>query len=125
MLHIFCGGIAIGVIALLVGEFKKEYGILVSLCGGIVLLIWVLPQINNIISLVESAAEKADINTSYVGIVIKCSGIACICAICSGICRDMGQGALGTKLELAGRITIMVTALPAIGALLSLIEGII
>ena len=81
-----------------------------------------LPGLEKLMETVTGAAERAGINRGYVDIVIKASGISCISSVCGAICRDMGQTAIGTKLELAGRIAIVLTAIPAINALLSLIE---
>ena len=119
---IFGTGIVIAVISVIVGGIKPEYGMLIGVCGSVLLLIAAMPGIEKLMSMVMNTAENAQINLSYVGIVIKASGISCISSVCSALCRDMGQTAIATKLELAGRIAIVLTSVPAINALLSLIE---
>ena len=119
---IFSAGLIIAVIAVILSGLKSEYAMLAGICGGAILLMSSLPGIEKLLENILGAAERADINSGYVGIVVKASGISCVSSICSAICRDMGQTAIGTKLELAGRIAIMLTAIPAINALLSLIE---
>lgn len=119
---IFASGIVIAVMAVTVGGLKSEYGVLIAVCGGILLLMASIPGVEKLVETIMSAAENAGINNGYVGIVVKASGISFITSLCSALCRDMGQSAIGTKLELAGRIAIVLTAVPAINALLSLIE---
>lgn len=119
---IFASGLVISVIAVILGGLKSEYAMLTGVCGGALLLMSALPGIEKLMENVMGAAERANINSGYVSIVVKASGISCVSSVCSAICRDMGQTAIGTKLELAGRIAIMITAIPAINALLSLIE---
>ena len=78
--------------------------------------------VEKLMETVMGAAERGGISEGYVGIVVKASGISCISSLCGALCRDMGQTAIGTKIEFAGRIAIVLTAVPAINALLSLIE---
>ncbi|MDP4118786.1 MAG: SpoIIIAC/SpoIIIAD family protein [Bacillota bacterium] len=122
ILQIFGVGLIVAILAALLNEIKKEYALIAVVCGGVIIMLAVIPGLAQLMASVKEAAQKADINTRYVIIVIKCSGIACIASICGAMCRDMGQSAVATKLELAGRIAIMITALPAITALLELIE---
>lgn len=122
ILQVFGAGLVIAAIAVMVGGMKSEYAMLLSVCGGAILLGAVLPGLEKLMQTVTGAAQKANIETEYVAIVIKASGIACISTVCGSVCRDMGQTAVAAKLELAGRIAIILTALPAINALLSLIE---
>ncbi len=119
---IFASGIVIATVSVIVGGVKAEYGMLIGVCGGVLLLVAALPGIEKLMDTVMGAAENAGINKGYVGIVVKASGISCVSSVCGALCRDMGQTAIGTKLELAGRIAIVLTAVPAINALLSLIE---
>ena len=122
VLQLFGAGLVIAVVAVTINAIKPDFTPVVILCGGAVILLAVIPEIEKLIELIQSASEKADINSAYVSIVIRASGIACATSICSSVCRDMGQTAVGTKLELVGRIAIIMTALPAINALLQLIE---
>ena len=119
---IFAAGLVVAIMAVIVGGLKSEYSMLIAVCGGALLLMANLPWIEKLMETVTGAAERANVNSGYVALVIKASGISCVSSICSAICRDMGQTAIGAKLELVGRVAIMLTAIPAINALLSLIE---
>lgn len=125
IIKIFGAGIVVAIVAATVGGAKKEYEAAIVLCGGALILSAVMPGLKRLIENVTSASERAGINASYVAIVVKCSAVACIASICASICRDMGESAVASKIELAGRVSIMVTALPAINALLELIEKVI
>ena len=119
---IFASGLVVATMTVIVGGLKTEYAMLMGVCGGILLLMASLPGIEKLMETVTQAAERGGINTDYVEIVVKASGISCISTVCSAVCRDMGQTAVAAKLEMAGRIAIMLTAIPAVNALLSLIE---
>lgn len=119
---IFSTGLIVAIIAVILGGLKGEYAMLAGVCGGVLLLLAVLPGIEKLLDNILGVAERANINSGYISIVVKASGISCVSSICGAVCRDMGQTAIAAKLELAGRIAIMLTAIPAINALLSLIE---
>jgi stage III sporulation protein AD len=120
---VFSAGLVIAVIALTLSGIRPDYAKIIGLCGGIIIVLAVFPYAERIFEVIKTSAENANINTSYILIVLKCTGIACVSAICSDTCRDMGQVALARELELAARIAIILTAIPAINALLTLIEN--
>ena len=55
-------------------------------------------------------AQKANLDSIYITTVLKVIGIAYI-AGGSQICKDSGEGAIASKIELGGKI-LMVLALP-------------
>ncbi len=120
---IFALGIIASLMAITVSCIRPEFSKMIGLCGSCMLAISILPSLSKILDLIKSSADKGGINESYITIVLKCAGIACVCAICADTCRDMGQSAIATKLEFASRIAIIITAIPAITALLTLIEN--
>ena len=120
---VFAAGLVIAILALTISSVRPDYAKIIGFCGGIIIVLAVIPYIERILQVIKTSAQNANINTSYITIVLKCTGIACVSAICSDTCRDMGQAALARELELASRIAIILTAIPAINALLSLIEN--
>ena len=121
IIKILSVGIIASVLAFTAGNLKKEFTVPVALIGGAMILLAALPGLSKLTESLENSAAQAGINSSYVNIVFKSAAVACMTSICAAVCRDMGQGGIAAKLELAGRISIVVTALPAINALLELI----
>lgn len=62
---------------------------------------------------------ETGVNTNYTGTLLKSLGICFICQFSSDICKDAGQNALSSKVELAGKIMILILALPLIDEVLS------
>ncbi len=121
IIKILSAGIIASALAFTVGNLKKEFTAPLALIGGALILLAAFPDLSKLTESLWVSAEQAGINSSYVGIVFKSAAVACMTSICAAVCRDMGQGGIAAKLELAGRISIVVTALPAISALLKLI----
>ena len=53
---------------------------------------------------------------------MKTTGIAYLGSFGAQTCRDMGEGALADKIELATKVIIMILALPVLGGILGLVE---
>ena len=122
IIKILSVGIIASVLAFTVGNLKREFTAPVALLGGTVILIAAFPGLLKLTDSLFDSAERAGISSSYVDIVFKSAAVTCLTSICAAVCRDMGQGGIASKVELAGRISIVVTALPAINALLELIR---
>ncbi len=121
--------IAIGVIGALFSavlkQYKPEFAIAVSIVTSMIILIGVIGWIIPIISEIKDMMNRAEISYSYISILIKAVGICYITQFASDVCKDSGQTAIASKIELAGRIAICVSALPLFADLLSLVETII
>ena len=67
-----------------------------------------------------SAAEQllADIGSGsrYLVVVFKCLGICFLTQLGTDICRDSGENALASQLELAGRAAVLTAAIPLFSA---------
>lgn len=63
----------------------------------------------------------------YIPIMTKALGIAVLCRICSDVCRDCGEATLAAAVESAGKLTLVLLAMPMIKRLaqyaLTLAEG--
>lgn len=103
-------------------QTKKEIGIIVAIMASCMLLVSVLSGITSVINLLNSLIEKSGINKNFFEIILKVTGIAYIVEFGKNVCVDAGESALGTKLEIVGKISIVVITIPVI---VSVIETIL
>ena len=104
---------------LLLKDNKSEMGFLVILAAGIGIFLYMIGQLAEVIEFIKDIANKANIDTVYIGIVLKILGIAYITSFCSEICKDSGAGSIGSKVEFAGKIMILGLAVPILMAVLN------
>lgn len=105
-------------IYLLLKEKKSDIGMLVILVAGVGIFLYMIGQLSEVIVFIKDIANKASIDTVYIGIVLKILAIAYITSFCSEICKDSGAGSIGTKVEFAGKIMILGLAIPILMAVL-------
>ena len=103
---------------------KQEIAIFIPIAAGAIVLIFLLPKISGILAFVNSLAIKANIDSFYIGIVLKIIGIAFIATFCSELCKDAGASSLASKVEFSGKILILILAIPILMAVLDSILNI-
>lgn len=118
-------GIVICVASVLLKQFKPELAILVSIAGGMVILIMVVNFLSSIVSNFTQIATKTSINMQLFSSVIKIVGIGYITEFGANICHDTGNSSIADKILLGGKVIILCFALPIINAMLTTIMGLI
>lgn len=104
---------------LLFKDKRSDLAVLILLVSGVMVFLYSIGQINEIISFLKNIAEKAEINGLYLGVILKIIGIAYISSFCSEICKDSGASSLASKVELSGKLFILILAIPILMAVLN------
>ncbi|HIV86173.1 MAG TPA: stage III sporulation protein AD [Candidatus Monoglobus merdigallinarum] len=118
-------GLIGGVISILLRNAKPEYSMMIPAVVSFTVLWCSLPYLDEIVGMLSALSEEAGINTEYMAAVIKIIGIAYLTSISAELCRDAGEAAIASKIELGGKLIILSLSVPIINALLSLIKQII
>ncbi|WP_096188463.1 stage III sporulation protein AD [Evansella halocellulosilytica] len=112
-------------LALVVKEHKPIFAFLLTVFVGVIIFLFLIDKIALIINMLEELANNANINLMYVQTILKIIGIAYIAEFGAQIAKDAGQGAMASKIELAGKVLIMVMAIPIISVIIETIIGLI
>lgn len=106
-------------IMLLLRQSKNELNTLLTLTACILILLIMVEPLKEIINFLREIADKANIDTVYMGIVLKILAIAYIASFSSALCKDANADSLATQIELSGKIMILVLAIPILMAVLN------
>lgn len=116
----------LGICGVILGFFLKEtrpeYGGLVTLGIGVMILGLAVGKIQYIFEVIEKLKDSLPVDGSYVVTLIKMVGITYIGQFSAGICRDAGHQATAGQIDLFCRLSIMVLSLPILMALLDTIQ---
>lgn len=117
--------IGIGLVALIIiillKQYKPEFAIYISLLAGVLILLLVMDQLTEIILLLQSLASKASINSTFLALLLKITGIAFLAEFAVSVCKDAGEGAIASKIEIGSKIIIIAMSIPIISSLLEII----
>lgn len=117
ILQIVGVGLAATLMALLLKEKNPAFASLLTLIVGALIFIGLIDQIKLVIDMLRKIADTARLNSVYVATVLKIIGIAYISEFGSQIAKDAGQANLAGKIELAGKVLILVMAIPILTAI--------
>jgi stage III sporulation protein AD len=112
-------------LALLVKEQKPNFAFLLVVFVGCLIFLFLVDQIYEIITMLQKIARQANVNMVYLETILKIIGIAYIAEFAAQITKDAGQGALSSKIELAGKILILAMAIPILTVIIETILNMI
>lgn len=117
--------IGIGLIALIIiviiKQYKPEFAIYVSLGAGILIFALIAAKMSGIIDILKSLANKTSINNDFLVLLIKITGIAILTEFAVSVCKDSGESAIASKIDLGGKVIIMSMSIPIMSSLLETI----
>jgi len=113
------------IIIIIIKQYRPEFSTYVSIIAGILIITLSLEKLTGIINILTSLSNKTGLNSEYLGILLKITGIAILTEFGVSICNDAGESAIATKIDLGGKIIIISISIPIIVALLELIVKIL
>lgn len=114
-------GITAAILILILKPYRPEISLQISLIFGAIVMITLAGRIRGIIDLIQLYLDRANISGVYIAALLKIIGMAYIAEFAAESCRDAGQSAIAAKVELAGKILIMLTAMPVITSVMGVI----
>ncbi|WP_127585980.1 stage III sporulation protein AD [Paenibacillus koleovorans] len=107
-------GFIVTILTLILKEQKPLFAFLLSTVTGIFIFLFLIGKISAVIQVLEQLASQSNINLVFLKTILKIIGIAYIAEFGAQIVRDAGQESIAAKIELAGKVIIMVMAIPII-----------
>lgn len=114
-------GLVATFLTLVVKEQKPIFALIVAMVTGIIIFLYLIGKISEVIQVLERMAVQANVNLVYLETVLKIIGIAYVAEFGAQVTRDAGQGAIASKIELAGKVLILVMAIPIITVIIETI----
>lgn len=118
-------GIAAATIAVFIKNWKPELAMQVSLAAALIILAAVIPYLKTITAMLGDISNQAGIDSGQIALILKIVGIAYIAQFAAELCRDSGETAIASKIELAGKLIIMTLSMPIMYGLLEVVSDII
>ena len=109
------------IIIIIIKQYRPEFTIYISITAGILIITLCMDKLSGIINILTTLSNKTGLNSEYLYILLKITGIAILTEFAVSICNDAGESAIATKIDLGGKIIIISISIPIIVALLELI----
>ena len=95
-------GVGGAILAVIVRQFQKEYGVFVLLAVCLFLMAYLTSNVSVVVEFAEELGDKIQISDAYIRILFKLLAIAFICQIASNICQDLGYQSISFQVEMTG-----------------------
>lgn len=105
------------VLILVIREQKPMFAFLLAAFVGVSIFLMLIGQIDSVISVLEDLADRSGIPSVYLKTMLKIIGIAYIAEFGAQIVRDAGLESIASKIEFAGKMLILVMAVPIISVI--------
>jgi stage III sporulation protein AD len=114
-------GLIAAILSVLIKNEKPEIGMYISLVAGVIIFLFIITRLQSVIGILSQLANKINIDSTYLSIILKIVGIAYMAEFGAQVCKDAGEGVMASKIEFAGKVLIMVMAVPILVSLTDLI----
>ncbi len=109
------------IITIIIKQYRPEFAIYISLVAGVIILALVIGNLTNVINLLKDISTRSGINNKFLGILLKMTGIAILTEFAISICKDAGENAIASKVEIGSKVIIISLSVPIITNLLEVI----
>lgn len=114
--------VGIGIVTVLIAGqlkvLKSEYSLYLSVAVMLLIFFYSAGRLGGILSVMEQIQTYFPVNEIYVRTLLKIVGVSYIAEFASHVCRDAGYGAVGSQIEIFGKLTVLAVSMPILTALL-------
>lgn len=125
MVKIIGVGLVGAVAALIVKEYKPQMAVPIGIATAVLLFFMILSQVGYVVDIITMTAARLNLNMEYITAILRMIAVAYLSQFGAEICRDAGQNAIAAKIELAGKVLIVVLSVPVLLALMNLLIGLL
>lgn len=115
-------GIAAVLLAVSLKGMKAEYGTYLVIAAGFFIFFYGIGKLTTILDTLKEIQTYIKINSIYLSTLVKMIGITYIAEFAAGICKDAGYGAVGTQIEIFGKLSVLAVSMPILLALIETLQ---
>ena len=110
---------------LILKQNRPELAAIVSLSGGLIILLMFTQGLAGVITSLTQIVDRTGISSDIFTMLLRIIGIGYLTEFASGICDDAGNSNMAQKVTLAGKVLILIIAIPIINNLIEVVLGVI
>ena len=124
ILQVTAVGVLGAVLALTVKKQSPEIALALTVAASILIFFMILPSLVGALNLLQNLGGRLG-NVQHVSTVLQIVGIAYVAELGAQVCTDAGETAIAAKIELAGKVMVMVVAAPILLDVMQMISGLL
>lgn len=123
MIKIALIGIIAIMMAIIFKKQKEEFSIYIAITASMLILLLGISKLEVIMDAINRLQGYIQLNSAYLGILMKIVGITYVTEISASLCKDSGYTSIGDQIELVGKLSILAISMPILLAILDTINN--
>ncbi len=108
-------------LAIILKNSKPEYSMLLSMGTCVCIFVYLLTKLEIVVDYVAKIESALQLDEGYIKLLMKMIGITYVAQFASEVCKDAGYAAIGTQVEMFGKVSVLFVSMPLMLALLETI----
>lgn len=113
------------ILSSLISQTNKEISVTLSIAAVAICALVIIGSVSDVISGLNSIFKVIGIDTAYLSVSFKALGICYVCELSSSSCRDCGESALASIIDISGKVAISLLCLPLLEKLTDVVRTIL
>jgi len=118
-------GVLSAVLAITIKKQSPEIALIITIAASVLIFLMILPMLTQAIGVLTRVGAMLDGGMHYVSLALRVIGVAYMAELGASVCADAGETAIATKIDLGGRVIILVLAMPVVVDIVSVVLGLI
>lgn len=110
---------------MLVKQTKPELALLISIAGGVIIIIMAVNTLNSVITSFYKIFQTTGVDTNLLSPLFKIIAIGYITEFGANICLDGGVSSVADKVLFVGKLLILFIALPIITTVIDMVVALL
>ncbi|MCY0877715.1 MAG: stage III sporulation protein AD [Firmicutes bacterium] len=108
----------VGLVVLMVlREENRALTLVLRVALAAAILLMIVPDVGRVVADLVHLSELAEIPAAYLALLLKVVGIAYVTVFMGQLAADSGETHMGARVELAGKVVILLLAIPLIASI--------
>ena len=118
--------VMIGVMSVLLAiplkKDKAEFSMLIILTACLLISSLAVWRIRDLLRYLKTLQEYLGSGSIYIKVLFKMIAVTYMAELGANLCRDAGYGAVGSQIEIFGKLTVLAVSMPILLALLETVK---
>ncbi len=102
------------ILGITISNFNKEFKVYITVIFGILVMMILFRELKQYIEEFTNIFTRYNIRIEYFSTILKIVGIAYLCDFISLLCKDLNYESVGKKVEIAGKLIILIYSIDVV-----------
>lgn len=116
-------GVITAITALIVKQIKPEVSIIITITGGILMILMLVESLTGIFDVFNKLIEKTGLANGLFAIILKIIGVGYLSEFSANLCYDAGANSIADKILFGGKIIILALSIPIVSNIIDILAG--